>query len=270
MGEDWILTGYILFWLAVLGAVMGSFLDCAAWRVVHSESILTGRSHCGSCGHSLSIRDLIPVFSYLFHRGRCRYCGGKIPAECLIAELCGCLLFLGLGWRYGLRAELVMWLALGCICLLLALIDWNMQILPDKLLLLAAANRLVFLLILQQPLGETLLAMLIGACSVSVPLLLLVLLADRLLGREAMGGGDIKLLFVLGLYMDWMQMCLLLLTGCVLGLFTGLWMKARQVKARQNDGDGALPFGPPLIGAWYLVLLFGEPLLTWYRGILFL
>lgn len=263
MGEDWILTGYILFWLAVLGAVLGSFLDCAAWRMARHESILTGRSHCGSCGHSLAARDLIPIFSYLFHRGRCRYCGARIPAECLVAELSGCLLFLGLGWKFGLTPELAMWLVLGCICLLLALIDWSIQLLPDRLLLLAAANRLVFLIILQEPLGKTLPAMVLGACSVSVPLLLLVLLADRLLGRETMGGGDIKLLFVLGLYMDWMQMCLLLLTGCVLGLLTGLWL-------RHRGRDGGLAFGPPLIGAWYLVLLFGEPLLTWYRGMLFL
>ena len=267
MGEDWILTGYILFWLAVLGAVMGSFLDCAAWRIARHESVLTGRSHCGSCGHSLSVRDLIPVFIYLFHRGRCRYCGTRIPAECLTAEICGCLLFLGLGWRQGLNAELAMWLILGCICLLLALIDWNIGLLPDKLLLLAAANRLVFLFVLQQPLGETLISMAIGACSVSVPLLLLVLLADRLLGRETMGGGDIKLIFVLGLYMDWMQMCLILIVACVLGILTGLLMKCL---TRQRDGDGTVPFGPPLIGAWYLVLLFGEPLIAWYRGILFL
>lgn len=267
MREDWILTGYILFWLAVLGAVMGSFLDCAAWRIAHNESITTGRSHCGSCGHSLSVGDLIPVFSYLFHRGKCRYCGAKIPAECLAAELCGCLMFLGLGSRYGIQPELAMWLVLGCICLLLALIDWNIQIIPDKLLILAVVNRLVFLLVLKQPLGETLISMAIGACSVSVPLLLLVLVADRIMGKETMGGGDIKLLFVLGLYMDWMQMCLLLLTACLLGILTGILMK---LSSRQKSEDRAVPFGPPLIGAWYLVLMFGEPLITWYRGLLFL
>lgn len=267
MGEDWIFTGYILFWLAVLGAVMGSFLDCAAWRIAHKESLLTGRSHCGSCGHSLSLRDLIPVFSYIFHRGRCRYCGGKIPAECLAAELCGLLMFLGLGWRYGLGPELAMWLVMGCLCLLIALIDWNIGLIPDRLLLLTAANRLIFLFVLNQPFGKTLLSMVIGACSVSVPLLLLVLLADKLLGRETMGGGDIKLIFVLGLYMDWMQMCLVLIAACVLGILTGLLMKT---PARHNKEERTLPFGPPLIGAWYLVLLFGEPLIAWYRGILFL
>ncbi len=267
MGEDWFLTGYILFWLTVLGAVLGSFLDCAAWRIAHKESILRGRSHCGSCGHSLSVGDLIPIFSYIFHRGRCRYCGEKIPAECLIAELCGSLLFLGLGWHYGLQIELIMWLILGCICLLLALIDWNTRIIPDKLLLLAIINRLVFLPILHQPLGKTLISMAIGACSVSIPLLLVVLLADKVLGRETMGGGDIKLLFVLGLYMDWMQMILLLLAACVLGLFLGLLTRA---VSRNKGGDRSLPFGPAIIGAWFLVLMFGNPLIMWYRGIILL
>lgn len=63
---------------ALLGACMGSFLNCAAWRVVHGESVLRGRSHCDVCGHVLAPRDLVPVFSYVFSRGRCRYCGAKL------------------------------------------------------------------------------------------------------------------------------------------------------------------------------------------------
>lgn len=263
MGADSLLTAYILFWLTVFGAVMGSFLDCAAWRIAHGESLVRGRSHCGSCGHSLGVRDLIPVFSYLFHRGRCRYCGEKIPTECLASEVLGAVGFLGLGWHFGLRAELAMWLILASILLVLALIDWNIQKLPDKLLVLAVVNRLAFLVILGQPAGETLVGMVMGACSVSVPLLLIVLAADRLLGRETMGGGDIKLMFALGLYMDWLAMCLILLVACVLGIALGLFV-------RKKERNGAIPFGPAIITAWYLVLLFGGPLLTWYRGLLFL
>jgi len=263
IGAEPLLTTYTLFWLGVLGAVMGSFLNCAAWRMAHGESILTGHSHCGSCGERLTARDLVPIFSYLFHRGRCRRCGAKIPADCLISELAGALLFLGLGWRCDVTPRLLMWLIFGSICLLLALIDWNTRLLPDKLLLLAAVNRLVFLLVLQEPLKETLVSMLLGACSVSVPLLLLVLLMDRLLGRETMGGGDIKLLFVLGLYMDGLAMCLLLLTACVIGLAAGLALRAK-------SPERGIPFGPAIVLAWYLVFMFGEPLLTWYRGLLFL
>lgn len=252
-------TIYCLFWLGVFGAVFGSFLDCAAWRLAHGESILKGRSHCGSCGHLLGARDLIPFFSFLLHGGKCRYCGEKIPADCILAEGLGVVLFVGLGWKVGIGLELLMWLIFGCIALLLALVDWQMLLLPDKLLLAAAVNRVVFLFLLHQPLPETLVSMAVGACSVSVPLLFLVLAADRLLGRETMGGGDIKLLFVLGLYMDWMQMLLLLLIACIVGIGMGLCRREKKT---------AIPFGPALLLAWYLVLLFGDPLLAWYRSLL--
>jgi len=256
------LTVYFLFWLGVLGAVMGSFLDCAADRLACGESVLTGRSHCGACGRTLAARDLVPVFSYLWNRGRCRYCGTKIPAECLVAEVSGVLLFVGLGWRFGLAPELLMWLILGCLGLLLSLVDWRLKMIPDKILLLAVVNRLVFLFVLGQPLPGTLISMGIGACSVSVPLLLIVLLADRWMGRETMGGGDLKLLFVLGLYMDWMKMLLLLLVGCGAGILMALPL-------RRKGGGETVPFGPALICAWYLVTMFGEPLLAWYSSLLF-
>jgi prepilin signal peptidase PulO-like enzyme (type II secretory pathway) len=259
--ETWIFY-YIVFWLAVLGGVAGSTLDCAAWRMAHGESMWRGRSHCGACGHVLGARDLVPVFSYLCHGSRCRYCGTPIGAECLVTELAGIALFAGLGLKFGLGLELVMWLVLGCILLLLSVIDWNQRRIPDRLLLAAVVNRVVFLFLLRQPLGSTLLAMLVGGLSVSLPLLVVVLIMDKLMGRETMGGGDIKLLFVLGLYLDWMQMVLLLLTGCVLALAAAMGMRGR---TKESVG---IPFGPFLGLAWFLVLVLGDSLLDWYRGLL--
>lgn len=79
---DSFLTVYCCLLAALLGACMGSFLNCAAWRIVHGESVLHGRSHCDACGHVLAVRDLIPVVSYLAAHGRCRYCGAKLsPAS---------------------------------------------------------------------------------------------------------------------------------------------------------------------------------------------
>ena len=69
---DPFLTVYCCLLAALLGACMGSFLNCAAWRIVHGESVLRGRSHCDACGHVLTVRDLIPVVSYLAAHGRCR------------------------------------------------------------------------------------------------------------------------------------------------------------------------------------------------------
>jgi prepilin signal peptidase PulO-like enzyme (type II secretory pathway) len=260
IGTDMFLTIYCLFWLAVLGSVAGSTLDCMAWRYVNGESPLKGRSHCGSCGHVLGVRDLIPIVSYLAGGGTCRYCGEKIPSECLVAELAGVLVYVSLGIHFDISMELLMWLIAGSILLLLSLIDWHVQLLPDQLLMAAIVNRILFMFILGQPLGQTAIRMLTGAFSVSLPLLVIVLIMDKVVGRETMGGGDIKLLFVLGLYMTWMQMFLILLAGCLLALVAAVWMK-------QKRPDGAISFGPFLAIAWLIVLLFGDPLIQWYLSL---
>ena len=78
-----LVSGLCLFWLAVLGASLGSFVDCAASRWAFGQDPFAGRSHCAVCGHTLGVRDLIPLLSYLFHRGRCRFCGERIPVDCV-------------------------------------------------------------------------------------------------------------------------------------------------------------------------------------------
>lgn len=248
---------YLAIWLSLLGASLGSFFDCAAVR----GGVPTGRSRCDHCGHVLGPGDLVPVFSYLLHRGRCHYCGNPIPPRCLIAELAGALLFASLGLKFGLSLELLMQLILGSLLLALALVDWSIHVLPDRLLLLMGANRLLFLFVLRQPLGQTLAEMALGALSVSFPLLLLSLAMDYLLKKESMGGGDIKLLFILGLYMSWLEMLLLLFIGCVLAL---VWVL---VAGRHRSG-GEIPFGPFLSAAWLIVTLFGVPWIQWYLGLL--
>jgi leader peptidase (prepilin peptidase)/N-methyltransferase len=169
--------------------------------------------------------------------------------------------FPALGWKFGIGGELIMWLILAVILLISGLIDWQAKLLPDGLLLGAVVNRVIFLFLLAQPLKETLLHMAAGAISVSLPLLLLTLLMDHLLGRETMGGGDIKLLFVLGLYMDWMEMVLILLIGCVLALIRGLWQKRKSLQ-------DSIAFGPFLAAGWLLVLFGGAPLIDWYCALL--
>ena len=259
MDADLLLQLYLALWLAVLGAAAGSFLCCCADRYAAGEGLLpTGRSRCVACGHVLGAGELIPLFSYLLSRGRCRRCGGAIPRRCFAAEILGAASFAALGLRFGLSPVLGRELVLGSLLLLLGLIDWTVRLLPDKLLLAAAVNRLVFLLLLREPPGEALPRMVLGAFSVSLPLLLLSLAMDRLLKRDTLGGGDIKLLFVLGLYRTWAEMLLLLFAGCLLAL---LW-------AAGKKGKGEIPFGPFLALAWLLVTLFGTPLIQWYMGLL--
>ena len=255
MNETQIWTVFLCFWLAVFGAVLGSFLDCAVSRWAAGEKdMLRGRSRCAACGHALGALDLVPVASWLLLRGKCRYCGGKIPAECLWAELAGALALLAVGWRFGPAAELGQWAVWAVLLLVLSLTDCAKRIIPDWVLLALAANRAVWFVLLGQGGGAALDAAI--ACAVPAALLALVLGLEKLSGREVMGGGDLKLLFVLALYLTWAQLLLTLLAGCLLGL---LWAGA----AGRKRGS-AVPFGPFLAAGAELTVCFGGPVLEWY------
>lgn len=244
-------TVYLTVIFACFGAVLGSFLDCAAWRHAHGESVLKGRSHCGNCGHELGVRDLFPVFSFLFSRGKCRYCGTKIPRDTIAAELAGAFVFGGLAYKYMIVPPmLAMWLIFAALLLLLALIDHAQRVLPDSILALTALNRVIFLFVLGRPLAQ-LPEVLTGALSVSVPLFLIVLLIDCLLGRKIMDSGDIKLMFVIGLYLTWRQMVVTLLISFVLATGKGL-----SAKHGQDNAAHGIAFGSYIAAAALLAELF--------------
>lgn len=252
-----VITAYLCFWLAVLGAALGSFLDCAASRRAAGEPPFRGRSRCGACGHVLGPGELVPVFSYALQRGRCRRCGAAIPADCLRAELAGAAAFLCLGLRFGPAPALGQWLVCAALLLALSLEDCFRRLIPDGLLLALAANRLVWALALGEPLRRAGLSAL-AACSVPAALLALVLVLERRMGREVMGGGDIKLLFVLALYLSWAQLLLALLASCLLGL---LWAFPASRRG------AAVPFGPFLAAGTLLTVCFGGGLIRWYLGL---
>lgn len=251
-------TVYLCFWLILLGAVLGSFLDCAVSRWAAGKPPFSGRSRCDACGRTLAPRELVPVVSFLLQRGRCRHCGEKIPADCLWAELAGALSFLCLGLTFGPRWELGQWAVFAALLLAVSLADCAKRIIPDRLLLVLALNRPVWVLLLREdPVTAGLSAL--SGCAVAGALLLLVLLAEHLRRREVMGGGDIKLLLALGLYLDWTGMLLTLLAACLLGL---LWAAA------SGKGRGtAVPFGPFLALGAVGTVCFGGPVIRWYLGL---
>jgi len=257
MEERQIWTALLCFWLAVLGAVLGSFLDCAASRWAEDKPWIKGRSRCAACGRALGAGDLVPVFSYVLRRGRCRYCGAKIPAKCLAAEMAGALSMLCLGLRFGPSVELGEWAVLTALLLAVSLTDWEKRVIPDSLLLVMACIRLFWFPALGHGVRELL--GIAAACAVPAALLALVLVMEKLSGREVMGGGDIKLLFALALYLDWAELLLALLAACALGL---AWAAASGRKR-----EASVPFGPFLAAGAFLTVVFGGPVLDWYFGL---
>ena len=246
---------YIVFLAFVLGLVFGSFGNAWAWRIAHNESIAKGRSHCPVCGHVLSIKDLVPLFSWLFLKGKCRYCGAPISKRYPLAESILGLYFISVFLVYGLSWICLRLMILGFLLLVCSLVDWETMELPDPFLIAAALSSL-----LRITESGGIKSALIGCAAVSVPLLVLVLIMDRILKKESMGGGDIKLLVVLGLHFGAGKTFFLLILACLIGIISAYLT---------NKKNGTpFPFGPILsISAW-VTALFGEKILIWYTSLL--
>ncbi len=248
--------------LSVLfGLIMGSFLNCLAWRLVHGESVMKGRSHCAACGHVLGPRDLVPLLSWLFLKGRCRYCGEPVSVRYPLAELICGVMYGTLAWRYGFSVETLRFLLLFSLLLAVSLVDLEDGWVPDRFLVIGAAGYLLLLFLEPEPM-KALMKGLIGAAALFFPLLSVILAADKLLGQESMGGGDLKLFALLGLYFGWKQGLLLVILSC----FTGLVFAAVAGKARPGM---PFPFVPAMTAAAWLTAMWGEPVIRWYLSLFY-
>ena len=262
-------TTLTLVLVAVLGLVMGSFINCWAWRTVHGESIMKGRSHCATCNHELAPRDLIPVVSWLISGGKCRYCGEKISARYPITEVITALGYCALFLRFGFSLETVELMAFSSILLFLSLTDLDDYLIPNGCIIAAIAVRVVYLAaawalgIMQ--VGDIIYYVASGF-GVGIALLVVVLVADFVAKRDTMGGGDLKLYFVAGLYFGAVQMIFVVIASCVIGLVVAL------LGPKPDDEESAMkrviPFGPSIAAACFITMLAGEPLVSWYFSLL--
>lgn len=245
---------------AALGAVAGSFLNCAAWRIVHGESFLKGRSHCTSCGHTLGVTELVPVLSWVFQRGKCRWCGEKISVRYPLTELGFSALTVLCLLRFDLTVLCLRNFLFLCCLFLLTLTDLEDMLIPDgchiaAVLFWAAAIPFVFA-------GwKDILYAVMAAVLYGGGLLAVSIWMDRRMGRESLGGGDIKLFAVAGLYLGLVGTLFAMLIACTAGLL----FHALQGKAGK---DQAFSFGPWIALGTAFMLLFGEPLVQWYLSLL--
>ena len=245
---------------ACLGAVAGSFLNCAALRIVRGEPFVKGRSHCPHCGHVLGPLELVPVISWLVQRGRCRACGAKISPRYLIAELVFALATVLCLLRFDLTALCLRNFLFLCCLFLLTLTDLEDMTIPDGCHIAAAIFWVAALPFTFTTWRDALLHVLAGL-AFGGGLLLISLAMDRLLGRDSLGGGDIKLFAVVGLYLGFVGTLFAVVIACVVGL-------ALHALSGRRGGGREFPFGPSIALAAALMLLYGEPLVAWYASLL--
>lgn len=257
---------YSLALFGIFGAVCASFLGCFAWRVCHGEHVTAGRSHCDTCGHVLGVRDLVPICSYLSTKGRCRYCGARISRRSFFGEVVLAALFMGAAWRFDWTAQL--WLALGFFCILyvITLTDLYEQMILDRCILLGIALRIIYFFCVEQVSLRAFFALLGNGLVIAAPVLILTLVMELVLKKDALGGGDIKLLFVLGMYLGWANCLVMLLIACITGIVYAVRQQANEGESEESAGI-VIPFGPFLAAGAVAALFFGDGIVQWYLSL---
>lgn len=258
------------FWfvfLFVIGLVMGSFYNVVIFRVPEGKSIIKPRSSCGSCGMVLKAADLVPVFSYLFLKGKCRYCKAPISVQYPLVELLSGLMFVVLYLKYGLTLELLFAIFLMSILLTVFFIDLKHQIIPNGLVLTGLIGGAVFFVLrfwYQDAIldGAAWYSPLLAMAVTSGFLFLVGLIGKLIYKQDAMGMGDVKIFLPIGLFLGLKLSIMALIFSIFIGGITGLILIVTKLKERKSQ----IPFGPFIVAGTFLALLFGQDILTWYLG----
>ena len=263
--------------LVVLGLCFGSFVNALVWRLYKQErsrsksrdpklSILTGRSMCPKCKHELSVLDLVPVFSYIWLRGKCRYCHEAI-ADSPLAELLTPALFVlsYVYWPLGFESKgltmFVFWLVLLVGLVALALYDLKWYILPNKLtysLLVIGCVQALLLVTIFTGRVETA-WQLVGGLLIGGGLFYILFQVSK--GRW-IGGGDVKLGMLLGLILAQPSLAILMIFGAS---FLGTLVSIPLLALGKANKNSRIPFGPFLIAGAVIARLFGLSLIAWYK-----
>ena len=250
---------YLVALFAILGLVMGSALNCLALRLAKGEKWSgNSRSACPSCGHTLTAADLVPLFSWLFLRGKCRHCGAPISRRYPLTEAALALVYVCLLFRFGLTVQLITPMIFASCLFCLSLVDFDTQIIPDRFHVIPLIARFAELLLSGGI--RCLLTGITPGLIIAGSVLAISLIMDKVLKKDTMGGGDIKLLFVIGCFLSLPECLLMVMIACVIGIcMASILMKL--------DSETAFPFGPALSIAAIVTMLVGSPIVNWYLSL---
>ena len=219
--EDTFLAVYCIVTAFILGSVFGSFLNCVSDRIIAHEKWWSGRSKCDACGHTLGVLDLFPVFSYLLLKEKCRYCGTRLSKTYVCSEALLGILFVIMVALHG-TLDLTLLRDLGFVTVLygLSLSDLKSYEIPDGFILFGIVWWILFSFSLQG---------LVSGFVIAASVLMISLITEKVLKKEAMGGGDIKLFFVVGLYLGMLGSLFNLILACLIGLVFVVGMKKNKI-----------------------------------------
>jgi leader peptidase (prepilin peptidase) / N-methyltransferase len=242
--------------MGVIGAMFGSFLNVCILRWPNEESVIRPRSRCSGCGQAIAWYDNIPILSWLILRGRCRGCRTSISIQYPIIELLTALIWAFMGWRYGLGVSAFAGAVFFTILLGITMTDAREYIIPDEFSLGGLGLGILFSL----PGGFNAIADALKGAAAGFAILWVVgALGTRMFKEEAMGGGDIKMMAMVGAFVGWQGVLLTIFLGALLGTLVF-------VPLSFFDRKRLVPFGVFLSAGAAATWLAGPTVIAWYRS----
>jgi len=261
---------FLTIYIAVFGLVIGCFLNVCIYRIPTNHSIINPPSHCTSCGTRLRPLDLVPVFSYVFLRGKCRYCGERVSARYPIVECLTAAVFVLLYFRFSLTIEFLAATFFACILICVAFIDFDFKIIPNGLviagLVVGVALCVYNLFYPVSMYGDRVwYNPLLGIICGSGVLFLISIVGSLVYKTEdAMGMGDVKLFVVVGLFLGWR---LTIIAFMVAVIFAAIISLALILFKRLNK-KSTVPFGPFIALGAFIAMTYGWNIIDFYIGFL--
>lgn len=251
---------FLSVFVCLFGAVIGSFLNVCIHRLPREESIAFPPSHCPACGSRIAPWDNIPVISWLLLKGRCRSCGNRISLQYPIVETINALLSLALFLHFGLSGQFALYLLFSSALVVITFIDLEHQIIPDVISLPGIVIGFAASFFTG---GIGWLNSLTGIAIGGGSLLLIAWVYELATKKEGMGGGDIKLLAMMGAFLGWRSVPFIIFAASLVGSVIGITLMLIQKK----DGKLAIPFGPFLAFGAMLYLFYGGRIIDWYLSL---
>ena len=237
-------TVYLVLFF-ITGLVLGSFYNVVGLRICKNESIVYPSSHCTNCNHKLKFYELIPVLSYIFLRGRCKKCKEKISVMYPLVELFTGILFALSFYSFGFSAETILLIIISSLFIIIIVTDLNYYIIPDIILVVFGILILIYNLIFKG-IGAMVIYLLYGAL-MFLFMFVLMKLGNAVFKEESLGGGDIKLMGVLGMTLKPIMSFFSLSIGAFVALPISLYIY-------KTKKDKVIPFGPFIVGGFLIVL----------------
>lgn len=245
---------YIIIYVLIfaIGATIGSFLNVLVYRLPRRMDFVKGFSHCPKCGHRLTALDLVPIFNWIFLRGKCRHCSARISPRYLIVEAaCGAAGLLI--YAYIAQPErALLYFAVFCVLLVMALIDADTQTISDGMNIALGVLAVISIWVCPE---IDMQSRLIGLGAVSVPLFVITLFIDG-----AFGLGDVFLMIAAGFLLGWQAALIALFIGLIIGGVYGAGLLISRKKGRKDH----FAFGPCLAAGIFASLLWAPEILNWY------